>query len=193
MINKKNRLKNSKSIKKTVRKNSPTKKNILDKQSKSKENELLIQNANQLEEKYLRLRAEYENFRKRNEKEISRILKYEGEEILKSFLSILDDLDRVIDSSKNQKNKFIADFIDGVKLIKEKLKNKLDAFKVNTFDSKGAKFDPELHDAMMTKESKDYDDGVIIEEFEKGYKYKDKVIRHSKVIVNSIELKENKS
>ena len=45
----------------------------------------------------------------------------------------------------------------------------------------------------MTKESKDYDDGVIIEEFEKGYKYKDKVIRHSKVIVNSIELKENKS
>ena len=193
MINKKNRIKNSKSIKKTVRKNSPIKKNILDKQSKSKENEFLIQNVNQLEEKYLRLRAEYENYIKRNEKETSRILKYEGEEILKSFLSILDDLDRVIDSSKKQKNKFITDFIDGVKLIKEKLKNKLDAFEVNTFDSQGAKFDPELHDAMMTKESKDYDDGIIIEEFEKGYKYKDKVIRHSKVIVNSIQLKGNKS
>ena len=71
-------------------------------------------------------------------------------------------------------------------MIKDKLLKKLDQFEVATFDSEGVKFDPDLHDAMMTKESKDYDDGIIIEEFEKGYKYKDKVIRHSKVIVNSI-------
>ena len=138
------------------------------------------------EEKYLRLRAEYENYIKRNEKEISRILKYDGEHVLKTFLSILDDLDRVVESSKKHKNNEILDFINGIVLIKDKLLKKLDQFEVATFDSEGVKFDPDLHDAMMTKESKDYDDGIIIEEFEKGYKYKDKVIRHSKVIVNSI-------
>tara|TARA_A100001037_G_scaffold108921_1_gene99140 strand:+ start:1218 stop:1793 length:576 start_codon:yes stop_codon:yes gene_type:complete len=186
MINKKNKLKTSQSIKKKINKKFLSKKSILSKQSKSKEIELLNDKINKTEEKYLRLRAEYENYIKRNEKEISRILKYDGEHILKTFLSILDDLDRVLESSKKHKNKEILDFIDGIVLIKDKLLKKLDQFEVATFDSEGVKFDPDLHDAMMTKESKDYDDGIIIQEFEKGYKYKDKVIRHSKVIVNSI-------
>lgn len=186
MINKKNKLKTSQSIKKKINKKFLSKKSILSKQSKSKEIELLNDKINKTEEKYLRLRAEYENYIKRNEKEISRILKYDGEHVLKTFLSILDDLDRVVESSKKHKNKEILDFIDGIVLIKDKLLKKLDQFEVATFDSEGIKFDPDLHDAMMTKESKDYDDGIIIQEFEKGYKYKDKVIRHSKVIVNSI-------
>jgi len=186
MINKKNKLKTSQSIKKKINKKFLSKKSFLSKQSKSKEIELLNDKINKTEEKYLRLRAEYENYIKRNEKEISRILKYDGEHVLKTFLSILDDLDRVVESSKKHKNKEILDFIDGIVLIKDKLLKKLDQFEVATFDSEGVKFDPDLHDAMMTKESKDYDDGIIIEEFEKGYKYKDKVIRHSKVIVNSI-------
>tara|TARA_B100000941_G_scaffold270675_1_gene228780 strand:- start:59 stop:634 length:576 start_codon:yes stop_codon:yes gene_type:complete len=186
MINKKNKLKTSQSIKKKINKKFLSKKSILSKQSKSKEIELLNDKINKTEEKYLRLRAEYENYIKRNEKEISRILKYDGEHVLKTFLSILDDLDRVVESSKKHKNNEILDFINGIVLIKDKLLKKLDQFEVATFDSEGVKFDPDLHDAMMTKESKDYDDGIIIEEFEKGYKYKDKVIRHSKVIVNSI-------
>ena len=186
MINKKNKLKTSQSIKKKINKKFLSKKSFLSKQSKSKEIELLNDKINKTEEKYLRLRAEYENYIKRNEKEISRILKYDGEHVLKTFLSILDDLDRVVESSKKHKNKEILDFIDGIVLIKDKLLKKLDQFEVATFDSEGVKFDPDLHDAMMTKESKDYDDGIIIQEFEKGYKYKDKVIRHSKVIVNSI-------
>ncbi len=193
MINKKNKSKTSQSIKKKINKKFSTKKSILKNQSKSKKIELLNDKINKFEEKYLRLRAEYENYIKRNEKEISRILKYDGEEVLKNFLSILDDLDRVIESSKKHKNKQILDFIDGIVLIKDKLLKKLGQFEVATFDSEGIKFDPELHDAMMTKESKDYDDGIIIQEFEKGYKYKDKVIRHSKVIVNSIATKENQS
>ena len=186
MINKKNKLKTSQSIKKKINKKFLSKKSILSKQSKSKEIELLNDKIDKTEEKYLRLRAEYENYIKRNEKEISRILKYDGEHVLKTFLSILDDLDRVVESSKKHKNNEILDFINGIVLIKDKLLKKLDQFEVATFDSEGVKFDPDLHDAMMTKESKDYDDGIIIEEFEKGYKYKDKVIRHSKVIVNSI-------
>ena len=186
MINKKNKLKTSQSIKKKINKKFLSKKSFLSKQSKSKEIELLNDKINKTEEKYLRLRAEYENYIKRNEKEISRILKYDGEHVLKTFLSILDDLDRGVESSKKHKNKEILDFIDGIVLIKDKLLKKLDQFEVATFDSEGVKFDPDLHDAMMTKESKDYDDGIIIQEFEKGYKYKDKVIRHSKVIVNSI-------
>jgi molecular chaperone GrpE len=70
-------------------------------------------------------------------------------------------------------------------LILEKLHRRLSALKVEPFDSEGVKFDPELHDAMMTQTSDDHEDGVVIQEFEKGYKYKDRVIRHAKVIVNS--------
>ena len=111
MTNKKNKLKTSQSIKKRINKKFFSKKSILSKQSKSKEIELLNDKIDKTEEKYLRLRAEYENYIKRNEKEISRILKYDGEHVLKTFLSILDDLDRVVESSKKHKNNEILDFI----------------------------------------------------------------------------------
>jgi len=189
MSKKKNILKNLKSNKKTFRK----KIDNSNKELKLNDKELLTQSLNNFKEKHLRLRAEYDNYIKRSEKEISRILKYDGENVIKFFLSISDDLTRVINSSKNQKSKYVIDLVNGIKLIQDKLKNKLKSVGVESFDSKDSKFDPELHDAMMTKESKDYDDSIIIEEFEKGYKYKDKVIRHSKVIVNSIQSKENKS
>ena len=189
MSKKKNILKNLKSNTKKFRK----KIDNSNKKLKLNDEQLLTESLNNFKEKHLRLRAEFDNYIKRSEKEISRFLKYDGDNIIKSFLSISDDLSRVIDSCKNQKSKYFVDLANGIKLIQDKLKNKLKSVGVETFDSKGSKFDPELHDAMMTKESKDYDDGIIIEEFEKGYKYKDKVIRHSKVVVNSIQSKGNKS
>ena len=180
MSKKKNILKNLKSNKKNSRK----KIDNSNKELKLTNEQLLTESLNSFEEKHLRLRAEYDNYIKRSEKEISRVLKYDGENVIKSFLSISDDLNRVIDSSKNQKSKYVIDLLNGIKLIQDKLKNKLKSVGVEKFDAKGLKFDPELHDAMMTKESKDYDHGIIIEEFEKGYKINDKIIRHSKVIVS---------
>ena len=138
-----------------------------------------------LRDRHLRLRAEFDNYRKRSEKEYSRLLQYEGEKVILSFLGIADDLQRMLDSLDDKKSENVESLVEGITLINDKLHRRLSSLKVEPFDSEGVKFDPEIHDAMMTQSSKDHEDGVVIQEFEKGYKYKDKVIRHAKVIVNS--------
>ena len=140
-----------------------------------------------LQDRHLRLRAEFDNYKKRKDEEFTRLLQYEGENVIISFLGIADDLQRMIDSVDGQKSHNAESLMEGINLILEKLHRRLGALKVEPFDSEGIKFDPELHDAMMTQSSDDHEDGVIIQEFEKGYKYKDRIIRHAKVIVNSQE------
>ena len=140
-----------------------------------------------LQDRHLRLRAEFDNYKKRKDKEFTRLLQYEGENVIISFLGIADDLQRMIDSVDGEKSQNAESLMEGINLILEKLHRRLGALKVELFDSEGKKFDPELHDAMMTQSSDDHEDGVVIQEFEKGYKYKDRVIRHAKVIVNSQE------
>ena len=140
-----------------------------------------------LQDRHLRLRAEFDNYKKRKDKEFTRLLQYEGENVIISFLGIADDLQRMIDSVDGQKSHNAESLMEGINLILEKLHRRLGALKVEPFGSEGIKFDPELHDAMMTQSSDDHEDGVVIQEFEKGYKYKDRVIRHAKVIVSSQE------
>lgn len=140
-----------------------------------------------LQDRHLRLRAEFDNYKKRKDKEFTRLLQYEGENVIISFLGIADDLQRMIDSVDGERSQNAESLIEGINLILEKLHRRLGALKVEPFDSEGIKFDPELHDAMMTQSSDDHEDGVVIQEFEKGYKYKDRVIRHAKVIVSSQE------
>ena len=140
-----------------------------------------------LQDRHLRLRAEFDNYKKRKDKEFTRLLQYEGENVIISFLGITDDLQRMIDSVDGEMSQNAESLIEGINLILEKLHRRLGALKVEPFDSEGMKFDPELHDAMMTQSSDDHEDGVVIQEFEKGYKYKDRVIRHAKVIVSSQE------
>ena len=138
-----------------------------------------------LQDRHLRLRAEFDNYKKRKDREFIRLLQYEGKDVIISFLGIADDLQRMIDSVDGEKSQNAESLMEGINLILEKLHRRLGALKVEPFDSEGVKFDPELHDAMMTQTSDDHEDGVVIQEFEKGYKYKDRVIRHAKVIVNS--------
>ena len=140
-----------------------------------------------LQDRHLRLRAEFDNYKKRKDREFIRLLQYEGKDVIISFLGIADDLQRMIASADGDKSKNAKSLVAGMNLILEKLHRRLSALKVEPFDSEGVKFDPELHDAMMTQTSDDHEDGVVIQEFEKGYKYKDRVIRHAKVIVNSQE------
>ena len=138
-----------------------------------------------LQDRHLRLRAEFDNYKKRKDREFIRLLQYEGKDVIISFLGIADDLQRMIASADGDKSKNAKSLVAGMNLIFEKLHRRLSALKVEPFDSEGVKFDPELHDAMMTQTSDDHEDGIVIQEFEKGYKYKDRVIRHAKVIVNS--------
>ena len=138
-----------------------------------------------LQDRHLRLRAEFDNYKKRKDREFIRLLQYEGKDVIISFLGIADDLQRMIASADGDKSKNAKSLVAGMNLILEKLHRRLSVLKDEPFDSEGVKFDPELHDAMMTQTSDDHEDGVVIQEFEKGYKYKDRVIRHAKVIVNS--------
>ena len=128
----------------------------------------------------MRLKAEFDNFRRRKVNEISTILQYEGESVIKGFIPIIDDLDRMINSTDSSENLLR----DGILLVKNKIDKFLESLEVKTFAEKGEQMDTDLHDAMMTQSEKDLEDNSIIEVFEKGYTYKDKIIRHAKVIVN---------
>ena len=138
----------------------------------------------ELEDRRLRLKAEFENFRKRRDKDMLRMLEYEGEEILKNLLPIVDDLERVVGAvnSENKKEDIIIN--DGIKLIITKIDKYFKKWQVQKFGKPGDILDIELHDAMMVKTEKGKKGNEILEVFEKGYKYKEHVLRHAKVIVN---------
>jgi len=145
--------------------------------NKIKELEDLLNNS---EDKNIRLLAEFDNYKKRKNVEIDKLIKYEGFDFFKNLLTILDDIDRTLDI-KDVKNK--KTIFDGVAMIKNKILSLLDSQNIVCFESKDHQFDSDLHEALMVKKSSKKSD-IIIEEFEKGYKYKDKVLRHAKVIVS---------
>ena len=135
---------------------------------------------NILKDKHIRLKAEFENFRRRKSEEISKLLQFEGESVIKGFLPILDDINRMI----NIENSSEKSLKDGLVLMDSKIQKYFDTLEITPFGEKGDLMDPEIHDAMLTQEDKSHDDGAILDVFEKGYRYREKVIRHAKVIVN---------
>ena len=138
-----------------------------------------------LEDKHLRLKAEFENFRRRKEKEIIRYLEYDGLRLVEKLLPIVDDFDRMLHATgKSTKNINNASIKEGAEMVFKKFIKFLDDTQVKPFGEPGDLLDADLHDAMMTKTDKKKKDGQILEVFEKGYRYKEKVIRHAKVIVN---------
>ena len=140
-----------------------------------KDLELLISS---LEDKHLRLKAEFDNYRKRKDSEISSLLKYEGKSFIMDFLSILDNISRGIESYKED------DITKALLLVKDDFIKKLDVKGVKPFGEVGDNFDPELHEALTTTNDSKIDDNSIVEIYESGYKYKDLIIRHAKVVVN---------
>ncbi len=131
-------------------------------------------------DKNIRLLAEFDNYKRRSQEERSKLLKYAGEDLVKSILPILDDLHRTLDSSDKSSSQSI---LDGIKLIVNKLDKILEDAGIKSFDSIGNNFDPDLHEALMSEKS-DKEDNIILKEFEKGYKYGDKILRHAKVVVS---------
>ena len=140
----------------------------------------LEQEAQDSKNKYVRLLAEFDNFKKRNLDERRKILQYDGIDFVISLLPIIDDLDRTLSLKELKKNKNIY---DGLHMIREKINKVLLDKGIKSYISTGEMFDTEFHEALMMKKSRKKT-GLILEEFEKGYKYHDKVIRHAKVIVS---------
>jgi molecular chaperone GrpE len=143
--------------------------------------EVLKKEILELEDKHVRLKAEFENFRRRKSEEFTKLLQYDGEEVIKGFLPIIDDLKRMIASNEDTSLETLK---DGVKMVESKIYKFFDKLEVEPFAEKGDKMDPEIHDAMLTKQDKSMEDNCILEVFESGYTFKEKVIRHAKVIVN---------
>jgi molecular chaperone GrpE len=136
-----------------------------------------------VDEKQLRLKAEFENFRKRKEKEILDLVRYEGKDVVKAMISVVDDLERLYAAVEKNDN-LHQSLKEGMALILSKVEKVFSELDVASFGEAGDLLDSELHDALMVRQEKDKNDNEIIDVFEKGYKYRERVIRHAKVVVN---------
>mgnify|MGYP001341401884 CR=1 FL=1 len=156
-------------------------KSLREKNEKLKlENVELIEDLEKKSDKNVRLLAEFDNYKRRTQEERSRLFKYAGEDLAKAILPILDDLHRTLESDGKGKARTI---LEGIELIVSKLDKTLEDQGIVPFDSIGQDFDPELHEALMSEKS-NKGENIILKEFEKGYKYDDKILRHAKVVVS---------
>ncbi len=135
-----------------------------------------------LEEKYIRAYAEFDNVKKRLEREKYQSLEYANEQILKDFLPILDTLESALESTKNDDSEAMTKIREGIQLT---IDNFLKAFSKHSVEriSTEGEFDPNVHNAIMQIKSEGKADGEIAQVIQKGYKYKDRVIRPSMVAI----------
>ncbi|MFZ5764219.1 MAG: nucleotide exchange factor GrpE [Thermodesulfobacteriota bacterium] len=134
-----------------------------------------------LQDKLLRLAAEFENYRKRMERDRSIALKYAEEPVLKELLPFIDNLERAIEQGRKTHN--ADDLLAGVELICKGLLTTLEKFSLAPLASIGQPFDPNVHEALAVEASSEVEPNCVLREFEKGYMYKDRLIRPAKVVV----------
>lgn len=159
-------------------------KKIADKMIKVKESEYLALNQAlaEMRDKNLRLHAEFDNFRKRLDRERMDFVKYANEGIIAEFLTILDDLERSVEAAKANHQDYTA-FLKGIEMVMAHIYEILKKNNVKPVEAKGKKFDPHCHEVLMMEETDECDDGTILEEFQKGYVLSERVVRTAKVKV----------
>lgn len=138
-----------------------------------------IREMEDLNNRFLRLQADFVNFKGRAEKEKESIYSYASEDILNSMLPVLDNFERALSSSTDTEDGFYK----GMEMIYDQLIKVLNENGLEEIEALHEKFDPNYHHAVFQEESDEYEEGTIIEVFQKGYKLKDKVIRPSMVKV----------
>lgn len=166
---------NKKNIKKNKRASSEAKK-LRDQISQiEKEKE-------ELNDKYLRLNAEFNNYKKRTDKEFLSLVQNANEKLITDLLPIVDDMERSVDHLK--KDHDFESLLKGIKLIHKNLMTILEKQGVEPLQSVGEEFDPEKHEALMQVKKDKTKSNIIVDEHLKGYTLNDKVIRHAQVIVS---------
>ncbi len=135
-----------------------------------------------LKDRLLRTAAEMDNYRKRTEREIAQLIENANCGIVKELLPVIDDLERSLNSTHEEVSG--KEFKKGIEFIYQKLISILQSYGLKQIESLNTPFDVELHDALIQFEKKGVQSGLIIEEHEKGYYFKDKVLRHAKVVVS---------
>lgn len=133
------------------------------------------------EEKYKRLLAEFENARQRNEKESKKMYDIGAKDVLEKLLAVVDNFERAL-ASVTEEDK-TRPFEEGIDKIYRQMMVTLEGIGVKPMNAEGTQFDPELHNAVIHVEDENLGENVVAEEMQKGYMYKDQVLRHSMVKV----------
>ncbi|HAL03183.1 MAG TPA: nucleotide exchange factor GrpE [Lachnospiraceae bacterium] len=146
-------------------------------------NEKLKAKIDELNDKCLRQMAEFENFRKRTDKEKEAMFETGAKSVIEKILPVIDNFERGFDALTDEDKD--SKFAEGMKMIYKQLMDELDKIQVKPIEAVGKEFDPNLHNAVMQTESDEYESGIVAQELQKGYTYRDQVVRHSMVAVVS--------
>jgi molecular chaperone GrpE len=135
-------------------------------------------------DRYLRISADYANYQKRVPKQIADAIGYEKEKIIRTLLPILDNFQRTLQNTHSAEN--AESVVKGIKITYDQMLDVLKSHGVEQIKSVGEKFEPNLHEAITQRNEPEKEEGVVLEEFAKGYKLNGRAIRPSKVIVNKL-------
>jgi len=133
-------------------------------------------------DKYIRLLAEFDNMRKRHERERSDLIKYAHEEVIIEILKLYDDLERSLAAFKSKEGMDV-NLVKGLEMVYNNMKELMVKYEVKPIESKGKPFDPNSQEVLMQQETAEFPDGIVMEELEKGYTLGSKVVRTAKVKV----------
>lgn len=143
--------------------------------------EALQKEKEELYQRFLRLQAEFDNYKKRTQKEKQAERKYQSQDIVTDLLPALDNFERALQVEVTENNKSLY---DGISMVFRQIMDALESHGVSPIESVGKEFDPNSHHAVMQVEDESYDSNEIVEELQKGYMLKDRVIRPAMVKVN---------
>ena len=137
-----------------------------------------------LKDKYLRTSAEMQNMKRRMEEERANLLKYDGEELIKKLLPVIDNFERAIGMDDVNLEDEVSKFLNGFKMIYGNLSDTLQGYEVIAMDILGKPFDPNTMNAVLVEEAEGVEPNMVIDVLQKGYTYKGKVIRYAMVKVS---------
>ncbi|WP_347862717.1 nucleotide exchange factor GrpE [Salimicrobium sp. PL1-032A] len=144
--------------------------------------EKMEQERDEMQEKLLRLQADFENFRRRVQKEKETDKKYKSQSLTEELVPVLDNFERALQTEVKEES--AQGFVDGIKMVYNQLWSALEKEGVEEISAKGEPFDPHVHQAMMQVEEEGYESNVVTEVLQTGYKLHDRVIRPAMVKVN---------
>lgn len=148
-----------------------------------KKQEAFKQKVDELEDRVKRQMAEFDNYRKRTEKEKTAMFETGAKSVIEKILPVVDNFERGLATITEEEKG--SGFADGMQMIYKQLMTELDNLGVKPIEAVGEEFDPIYHNAVMQVESEEYESGIIAQELQKGYMYRDTVVRHSMVAVVS--------
>lgn len=137
-----------------------------------------------LNNKYLRTQADLQNFRTRVNREKEQLLMFQSQRVIESLLPVMDNFERAIAAGNNE-NSTLESMLEGIQMVFRQVQSVFEQEGVQVIPAEGQLFDPNLHQAVMQEESDEYESGMIMQELQKGYQLKGRVIRPSMVKVSS--------